>query len=423
MVSFKKYVLKNGLRVILVPRPQNLATTALILVEAGSKYETKEINGISHFLEHLCPKGTSKRPTSLMIASELESIGAVFNAFTSLELTGYFAKVSSDKINEALDIISDIYINSIFDEKELEKEKGVIIEEINMDEDLPMKKVHDIFEELLYGDQPAGWPISGTKEIIKSLDKKAVIDYYRAHYVPQATAVVVAGAFNTTHMLKEIKKCFGGISEGDKTDKIKVKEAQSSPNKIIRFKESDQTHLVLGFRAFDMFDKRRHALAVLSKILGGGMSSRLFQRIRGELGAAYYIYTEEFLLTDHGFLTVSAGVDNTRIKKVIEAILDEFRKIKSTLVSPEELRRAKSHITGKLMIELETSDSVAAFYGQQELFKEKIITPEEVVKKIKSVTSKDVLKVAKDVIRNEGLNLAVIGPFKNPRQFENVLKI
>ncbi|TSC95780.1 MAG: Uncharacterized protein Athens071426_70 [Parcubacteria group bacterium Athens0714_26] len=423
MKPFKKYVLKNGLRIILVPEPRSLAVTALVLVEAGSKYENKKINGISHFLEHLCFKGTSKRPTPLMIASELESIGAVFSAFTSLELTGYFAKVSSDKINQALDVISDIYIDSIFDEKELEREKGVIMEEINMDEDNPMKKVQEIFEELLYGDQPAGWSIAGTKEIIRSLDRRVVIDYRRAHYVPQATAVVVAGAFNEAKMLKEIKKCFGGISEGGKTNKIKVKEAQISPNAAIHFKESDQTHLVLGFRAFDMFDKRRHALAVLSKIIGGGMGSRLFQKIRGELGAAYYIYSEEFLLTDHGFLAVSAGVDNTKVKKVIGAILDEFRKIKSAPVSPEELRRAKSHITGKLMIELETSDAVAGFYGQQEIFKEKIITPKEAIKKIEAVTAGDILNVAKDIINDKGLNLALIGPFKESKEFESVLKL
>ena len=279
MQSFKKHVLKNGLRVVLIPSPQSLAAAALVSVESGSKYETKNINGISHFLEHMCFKGTKKRPTTLALSSEMESLGAVFNAFTGHELTGYFAKVSPEKIDNALEIVSDLYLNPIFNEKEFEKEKGVIIEEINMYEDLPMKKVQDLFLELVYGDQPAGRPVIGDKAIIRSMTRQNLLAYRQIHYVPKATAVIVAGAFDKKKMLKRIEKLFGAIPEGEKSGKEKVKESQKIPQTLLYFKESDQTHLVLGLRTFDMYDERKYALAILGAILEGGMSSRLFQSV------------------------------------------------------------------------------------------------------------------------------------------------
>ncbi len=410
--DLKKYVLPNGLRVILVSQPQSLAATVLVLVEAGSKYETKEINGASHFLEHMCFKGTQKRPTALTIASELESLGASYNAFTGNETTGYFAKVAADKIDSALDIISDLYQNPVFDEKEIEKEKGVIIEEINLYEDMPMRKVQDIFMDLMYGNQPAGWPIAGTKAVVRSLKKKDIVDYRSAHYVAKATAVVVAGAFDENKMQKQIQTLFSKVPADRKSSKVPIKEFQKEPKALVHYKESDQSHLVLGLRAFSRFDKRKYALAVLTDILGGGMSSRLFQRVRDQLAAAYYVKADASLFTDHGFLSVSAGIDHLKLKVVIEAILDEIKKISAAPIPEGELNKSKNHLTGRLMIGLETSDDLASFYGEQEIFKEKILDPKEVVKNLKAVTAKDVLSVAKAIVDNKKLNLALIGPFK-----------
>jgi predicted Zn-dependent peptidase len=409
---FKRYILPSGLRVVLVPQSQSLAATVLVLVEAGSNYETKEINGISHFLEHLCFKGTKKRPTALALTSELESLGAVYNAFTGNEVTGYYAKVGAAKIESALDIISDLYQNPVFDEKEIEKEKGVVIEEINLYEDMPMRKVQELFTGLLYGNQPAGWPIGGNKEVIRGLKKDDVLRYRSAHYVAKATVVAVAGNFEEKKTLAQIKTLFAGVRPDKKFDKKPVKEIQKTPRHLVHYKESDQTHLVLGFRAFDRFDKRKYALEVFSDILGGGMSSRLFQRVREQLGAAYYVKSEIDLFTDHGFLAVAAGIDHQKLKIVIEAILDEFKKMASQPVSDKELQKTKNHLIGKLVIGLETSDELATFYGEQEIFKEKIITPKEVIKRIMAVTSKDILAVGRDIVRGKGLNLALIGPFK-----------
>ena len=418
---FKKSILKNGLRIVLVPMKNSMATTFLVLVEAGSKYENKEINGISHFLEHMCFKGTKKRPSALVISSEMESLGAVYNAFTGQEVTGYYAKVSPDKIDNALDIISDMYMNPLLEEKEIQKEKGVIIEEINMYEDLPMRKVHENFMRLVYGDQPAGWAIAGKKEVVLAVNREKMASYRKKHYVPEATTIVVAGAFPEKVMLKKLDKIFGSLSRSNKIGKEKVIELQNKPKVNLETKQSDQTHLVLGFRAFGMFDERKYILSVLCDILGGGMSSRLFQKIREGLGAAYYINCGSQLFTDHGIMAISAGVDNKKINIVIKAILDELNKIKNNSVSKKELDKSKNHICGSMMIGLETSDSLAEFYGEQELFKEKILDPEQVIKKIKAVKASDIKALAKEIIQNNKLNLAIIGPFQNTSEFENEL--
>jgi len=418
MNQFKHHILSNGLRVVLIPQPQSLAATVLVLVETGSKYEKKNINGISHFLEHLCFKGTTKRPTALAISSELESLGAASNAFTGHEVTGYWSKASFDKLDNLLDIISDIYLNSLFDEKEIEKEKGVIIEELNMYEDTPMRKVGDIFMELVYGDQPAGWDVGGTKEVIRSLHRDDIVKYRSRHYVAKATTVIVAGALDEKKTLARIRQLFDNVPTSQKHSKLKVEDYQKKPAVLVRHKAVDQTHMIIGFRAFDMFDKRRYALDLLGDILGGGMSSRLFQRVREELGAAYYVKAGADLFTDHGFFAVSAGLDNKRVSEVISVILDEFKKISSSLVGPKELRKSKNHTIGHLMIGLETSDELASFYGQQELFHRKMLGPKEIAKRIEAVTAKDILKVAKDIMKNKHLNLALIGPFKNKKKFE-----
>ena len=419
--SFKKITLNNGVRVILVPQPSSLATTVLTLVEAGSKYETKEINGLSHFLEHMYFKGTAKRPKAIDIAGELDQMGAEYNAFTSQEWTGYFAKVQAKDAERALDIISDIYLNSIFDAAEIEKEKGVIIEELNMYEDTPMRKVHDLIMEVLYGDQPAGWDVGGRKEVVQKLTKEDFLKYRSEHYVGKATLVVVAGAIDEKKLLPKIEEYFKGISIGDKTEKNKTIEKQEKPQVLVKFKESDQTHLVLGCRAFDAFDERRFALEVLGDILGGGMSSRLFQRVREEMGAAYYVRAGADLLSDHGYFAVSAGVDHKKLKDVIKAILNELSKISKDSISEQELKRAKDHLSGSLILNLETSDELAMFYGGQDILKRSAMTPEETLAKINAVTTKDVVAVAQDIFQNDKLNLALIGPYKNADEFKEIL--
>ncbi len=419
----RKITLDNGLRIITVPMPDSLTTTVLVLVEAGSKYETKEINGISHFLEHMCFKGTEKRPRSIDISSELDGIGATYNAFTSMEYTGYFAKARPSHFDVILDVVSDIYLNSIFKSQEIDKERGVIVEEINMYEDLPMRRIQELFTNLLYGDQPAGWDIAGRKEVIKKLGRDDFIKYHNEHYLGQSSLVVVAGKFDENEAVDKVKQALASVKSGEKTSKIKTTEQQDKPEILLKHKETDQTHLVLGVRAFDIFDERRYALELLADILAGGMSSRLFQKIREEMGAAYYINAEAELLTDHGYLAVSAGIDHGKIDAVVETVVEEFEKLIKEPVENKELGRAKEHLIGHLVIGLETSDQLAGFYGAQEIITRKTINPEEAVKKIQKVKNQEIMALAGDIFQNQKLNLAVIGPFGDKERFERILKL
>lgn len=419
----KKITLKNGLRIIFIPQPQNLAATVLILVQAGSEYETKRLNGVSHFLEHLTFKGTTNRPEPGMIAHELAALGAQSNAFTDQEYTGYYAKVQAAKLPKVLDIVCDLYLNPVFNAEEIEKERGVIMQEINMYEDDLPARVHRIFNRLVYGDQPAGWDVGGEKEQIKKLQRDDFIEYRAARYVMPGTVVVVAGKFNESATRKQIEQYFNHHKHRVAPAKKKTVERQSSPQIKLHFKESDQAHLVMGFRAFDMFDKRRYALRVLADILGGGMSSRLFMRVREQLGAAYYVGAGTDLGLDHGLLAISAGVGRAKIDIVLRAILEECRLLRDELVPEKELQKSKDHMIGNMVLGLETSDDLASFYGGQEVLTGGTLSPDVLIDRIKKITAQDVQAVAKAVIKNKGLNLAIVGPYKKTEPFKKILTV
>ncbi|RJQ29038.1 insulinase family protein [Candidatus Parcubacteria bacterium] len=423
MARVEKITLRNGLRLVLVRQPSSLTATVLVLVETGSEYETKQINGISHFLEHLTFKGTTKRPRPGAIAEELAGLGAESNAFTSQEYTGYWAKAEAKKLPRVLDIISDLYLNPIFDGGEIEKERGVVIEEINMYEDTPAHRTHDIFMRLLYGNQPAGWDILGEKKIIKRLKREDFVEYREKHYVAPATTVCVAGNFDDKKITLLVRDLFGHLPRARKSTKPRTTVRQSRSRSLAKFKASDQSHLVLGVPALDIFDGRKHALQVLAEVLGGGMSSRLFRRIREELGAAYYVRATPEFCIDHGYLAVSAGVDHRRITPVIQAILEELRRLTHELVGAEELKRSKDHLEGSLVLNLETSDELASFYGGQEILTRKLLQPDTLVDKIQSVSAGAVREVARQFFRTNRLNLAVIGPYRNPKSFQKLLRL
>ncbi len=421
-MKYIKKVLNNGLRVVTVPMKDNPTVTVLVLVEAGSKYEAKEINGLSHFLEHMCFKGTTKRPKAIDISRELDAIGSQYNAFTAQEYTGYYAKSDAKHFKKIFDIVSDIYLNSTFPETEMEKEKGVIIEEINMYEDLPNRHVQDLMMELLYGDQPAGWNIAGEKKNILAMKRDDFVKYKKAHYLPGATTIVVAGKVTEKEVLAEVKKVFGKIEDGKKSKKLKVKESQNKPEVMVKFKETDQTHFVLGMRTYDLFNKKNAVLSLLGGVLGGGMSSRLFQKLREEMGVGYYVRAYNDAYTDHGFFQVSAGVDNKRIVEVIDAVLVECNKLKSELVSDEELNKVKECLIGNMKLSLESSDDIANFYGGQELLKKEMKNAEEKAKELRKVTAKEIQKLAREIFQDQKLNLALIGPFKDKAEFTKILK-
>ncbi len=421
-MKFSKKVLKNGLRVITVPMKDNPTVTVLVLVEAGSKYEEKKVNGISHFLEHMCFKGTTKRPKAVDISKELDALGSQYNAFTAQEYTGYYAKSDARHFRQILDVVSDVYLNSTFPDAEMEREKGVIIEEINMYEDMPNRNVQDLAMKLLYGDQPAGWNVAGEKKNILEMKRDDFVAYKEKHYLPEATVLVVAGQVTEREVLSEVKKIFADVKRGAKGSKPKVKEKQKKPEALVSFKATDQTHFVLGVRTYDLFDQKNPALSVLAGILGGGMSSRLFVKLREEMGVGYYVRAGNDAYTDHGFLQISAGVDNKRIEEVIYAVLEECRKLKAYLLTDEELNKVKECLIGNMKLSLESSDDIASFYGGQELLKREIHNAEEKAKAIRKVTALQVRSLAKNIFKNNKLNLALIGPFKDKARFTKILK-
>lgn len=417
---FKKFTLKNGLRVLLLPQKGARAVTVVVLVEAGSKYEAAEQNGISHFLEHMMFDGTAKRPTPLAIATELDSIGGQSNAFTSHEYTGYWIKADAGKFDLTLDLISDIFLHPLLSEREIEKERGVIKEEMNMYFDTPQRYVWDIWLQLLYGNQPAGWPIIGTRETINRISRNDLLRYVAERYRAKNALVVVSGDFEES-VVARIEAAFSEIPAGEGSPKPATEEAQSKPAIALKFKETDQTHLVLGVRAFDMFDPRRHALMVLGTVLGSGMSSRLFQRLREELGLAYYVGSGADLFTDHGIFAAFAGVDTSRLEQAVRAILEECERTANQPIPEQEIRKAKDHIRGSLILNLETTDELASFYGPQEILKKEINTPEEYLAKIETVSAAELTEVARDIFVKKHLNLAVIGPVKDLSPLEKTL--
>lgn len=415
--------LKSGLRIITVPMKDSLTTTVLIMVGTGSKYETKEQSGLSHFLEHMCFKGTIKRPKSIDISHEFDSIGAQNNAFTSFEYTGYYGKAHPKHTEKMIEVLADLYLNPTFPDTELQKEKGVIIEEMNMYEDLPQRYVRDVFSDLLYGDQPAGWSIIGNKNIIKKATREDFICYRKEHYVAEATTIVVAGHINSKKIISLVEKSFSSISQGKKKGKVKIKEVQKSPQIKIKFKKTDQAHLMLGVRTFSIFHPKIPILEVLCAILGQGMSSRLFQRLREEMGVGYYVRASADSFTDHGYLSVNTGVDTKRVPEVVGAILDEFKKLKSVLVSDIELSKAKESLLGSFVMDLESSDSVAEYVGDRAVLKNVIESPKDVELKIRKVTAREVQKLAQQIFKNDGLNLAIIGNLNGADSLRSILKI
>jgi len=422
MNMYKKTILKNGLRVITVPDKNTQAVTVLALAKVGSKYESREISGISHFLEHMFFKGTKKRSTPMAVVETLDKIGGEYNAFTGEEYTGYYAKVESSHFDLALDWVSDIFLNSTLPAEEVKKEKGVIVEEINMYLDNPMFYVQTLWRKLLYGDQPAGWDIAGTKSTVKAISRKQLFDYREKHYTAPNSLICIAGKIDQTAVVKEVKKYFSRLRKGKKINKPSVVEKQNKPKSLIHFKATDQTHLCLGVRGYNLFHPQRYVFQLLATVLGGMMSSRLFMEVRERLGLAYYISTGVEIDPDTGFLITRAGVDNKNVDKAIQAILKEYKKISQELVNPKEIKKVKDYIKGKMALSLEASDALASFYSAQELLKNEILTPQEIFKEIDKVKAKDILSVAQDIFQPEKLNLALIGPFKDKKRFENLLK-
>lgn len=420
MNKYKVNFLSNKVPLITVPIKGAPTATALVILKAGSKYETKENNGLSHFLEHMFFKGTVKRPNTLALSSELDSLGGEYNAFTAKEFTGYWVKVAAPKLPAALDIISDMLLNSKIEAEEIEREKGVIIEELNMYEDNPMMHVEDVFESLLYGDTPAGWETIGTKKNISGFKRSDFMEYLEAQYGAKSMYVILVGGI-TAEAKKEAAKMFSKFKKNKWRDKLPVKEVQKTPQLKVSYKKTDQINMSLGVRAYPIGHQDEFKVKLLSIILGGSMSSRLFISLRERNGLAYYVRTMNETYSDSGYLTTQAGVPITKAKAAAKIILEEYKKITEELVGAKELKRAKDLLQGKSLLQMEATDNLATWYARQAILRRKMMTPGEFLKKVNKVTAVELRAVARKIFTDSGLNLALIGQAKAD-EFKNILK-
>lgn len=419
MVS--EYTLKklsNGLRLLTIPMDTE-SVSVLVMVGAGSRYENKEENGISHFLEHMAFKGTKTRPTSREIASAIEGIGGEFNAYTSKDHTVYWIKAAKTHIKLLLEILSQMLLESLLDKDEIEREKGVIIEEINMYEDTPMRKISTEFEMLMYGDTPLGRDIAGTKEIIRSVNRKNFTDYMARLYSPNNTVVAIAGGVKDPTGL--VEEYFGKWKEGSVSTFEKQTENQAKTRVKVVSKKTEQAHLCLGVPAIKRTDASRYAFSLLTIILGGGMSSRLFHQVRERRGLAYYVRSETNKYHDVGNFVTQAGIETSKAEEAVKVIAEEYYKIanKTEKIEKAELNRAKEFVKGHFILDLEDSQSVAELFGGSELLEGKIRTQDEIIKAFERVTDEEIYTAAAKIFKPEKMNLALIGPFE--KEFETKL--
>ena len=432
-MKFNRKVLSNGLRVLTIAMPSFESATVMIMVGAGSRYETRKNNGISHFLEHMAFKGTAKRPSAMDITSLIDGIGGEFNASTGKEVTAYYIKSKADKMELSLDILSDALINSKFDEKEIEKEKGVIIEEINMCEDNPMRDIGDVYERLLYGDTPLGWNIAGERDIVRKTTREDFLRYMKSLYSSHNMTVVFAGGIDSKKVVGLAGKYLGNMTRFNILKFNKYQEEQKKPRLFLKTKKTEQAHIAIGFKTVKNDHPDKYPLAVLAAILGGGMSSRLFHEVREKRGLGYYVSTSADSYQDAGSLVTMAGIDPKRIKEAITVILEEHKKIKNSKfkVQSLELKKAKEYLKGHMVLGLENSRSVAYYYATQELLEKEIDNPDQIIKKIDAVTVEQIENAAKKYFVEKGLNVVIIGNFPSQgsgqvssgQQFEKLLKL
>ncbi len=422
-MKYELHTLPNGLNVLFADFGAFPTVTTQLLVSAGSRYERKDNNGIAHFFEHIPFKGTKKYPTAFDISATIEGRGGVFNAFTSKDHTGYWIKTTNDHFETSVDLISDMILHPLLDPEEIEREKGVIVEEINMYEDTPSRRVSEVLENIMYPGNPLGNDILGTKKTVTSFTQKTFTEYMDTFYYPNNAIFVVAGGLSLKsrnggqaqvhNYLEIIEKKFNGWKPGTKPAFEPVIEQQSGPLVHVRHKKTEQAHFAIGFRAFSFNDPRRNALSILSTVLGGGSSSRLFIEVRERRGLCYYIGTGREFYQDTGNFVIQAGVTNQieKVKEAISVTLKECRKIVKGELTADELTRAKEMMKGRILLSFEDSSNVANYFAYKKLIEGKLTDPAELMKKIDEVTGQEVIDLAKAILIPESLNFAIIGPF------------
>jgi predicted Zn-dependent peptidase len=427
----KLTTLPNGLRVLTTFMPGMESATIQIMTASGTREETAETNGIAHFLEHMVFKGTRQFPNAELISATIDGIGADINANTSKERTAYYIKAWQKHLPLAFEILSGFVKDPLLDASEMEREKGVIIEEIAMYEDLPMQKVPYLFEELLYAGTPLAWDTLGTAEIIRGMKIDAFHNFMKDYYFPENMLLTVAGKFDEEEVLKLAQDHFGDIPGRGASKPVPNDPQQINPTGTPQIKllnrKTEQAHLLIGVRGNPLGHKDRAKETLLAIILAGGMSSRLWLEVRERRGLAYYVRSELEHMKDNGYFGIRAGVRLDQIEEAIKLILAGLNEVKKTegegAITQEELNKAKEYIKGKLALGLEDTHSVSEFFADQELFEDKIRTVDQIMADIDLVTVEDLQKLAQEFFQNDRLNMAIIGPFDSSQKFEKLLKL
>jgi predicted Zn-dependent peptidase len=420
MAVYERHTLSNGLRLLTAPMPQAQSVSCFVMLAAGSRYETEQSNGIAHFAEHMFFKGTEGRPTARDIAGEIDAIGGEFNAFTGKEYTGYYVKCAAESRDVALDVLVDMLRRSKFDPDEIEREKGVIIEEMNMYYDTPRDFISGVYENLVYGDTPLGWDIIGRKETVRGATRETFMEYLGRWYHPPRMVVGVGGRVGDD-IVERAEQLLGDMN-GDAPDGPARVELPANGSRVrLHTKQSDQAHLCVGVRSYPVGHQDRYALQLLSTVLGGGMSSRLFTEVRERRGLAYYVFATNHSYTDTGSLYSQAGVDINRIDDAVTTIVGELKRIADESVPSDELEKARAFAKGRFVLSLETPQGTIMFGLRREVLEGGAIEPTEVLAALDAVTAEDVQRVARDLIDEQKLRLALIGPFDDAERFEKIL--
>ena len=422
MATFERTTLSNGTRVLTAGMDHAQSVSCFLMYAAGSRYERREESGIAHFAEHMFFKGTERRPTARDIATEIDTIGGEFNAFTGKEYTGYYVKCAAEHRDVALDVLVDMLRHSKFDPEEIEREKGVIVEEMNMYFDTPRDFVDSVYDKLLYGDQPLGWDVIGTKETVRAADQGTFLDYLGRWYRAPRMVAGVAGALGED-IGSRLEDLLGDVPGGAEGAPGPVSVTQAASRVAVHTKASDQAHLRFGVHSYPIDHPDRYALSLVATVLGGGMSSRLFTEVRERRGLAYYVYGYNQSYTDTGTLFAQAGVDINRIDDAIRTIATEFARVAAEPVGADELDKARNYAKGRFILSLEDPKGMILFGLRGEVLEDRLRDPDEVVLAFDAVTAEDVQRVAQDVIREDRLNLALIGPFEGPERFEPLLAL
>jgi predicted Zn-dependent peptidase len=420
MATYEKFELGNGIRVVTAPMPQVQSVSCFVMLAAGSRYEEAGSKGIAHFSEHMFFKGTERRPTARTISAEIDAIGGEFNAFTGKELTGYYVKCGSETRDVALDVLADMLLHSRFDAEEIEKEKGVILEEMNVYLDTPARYVGSVYDRLLYDDQPLGWDILGTRETIEGATRETFTSYLDAWYRPERIVVGIGGRLGDG-LREKLEELLGGIESEQTGAPAPVEIPPDRSPVMLHTKQSEQAHVILGVRGYPIGHPDRYALQLLSVVLGGGMSSRLFTEVRERRGLAYYVHAAGSSYTDTGTVYTGAGVDVSRVDEAITTILAELGKIAAEPVPTEELEKARGYAKGRFVLRLESPQGTIQYGLRREVLEGRIEEPEELLRQLDAVTAEDVQRVARDLFEGRRYYLAAVGPFDDPARFEQLI--